>query len=92
VRDSCPADDGGEYGFEIERRVYRLGHFPEGTQLSDRAAKLVGALAQLAEQARILDGDNGLRSEARGQRDLLVGKGTNFLAAQDERADQFVLL
>ena len=85
-------DDGGEHGFEIERRVHRLGHFAERAQLTDRAAKLIGALAQLVQQARVLDGDDGLGGEVRDQRDLLVGKGTNFLAVQGERTDQFVLL
>ena len=41
-----PADDGGEHRFEIERRVYRLGHFAKRTQFLDRAAKFIGALAQ----------------------------------------------
>ena len=40
-------DDGGEHRLEIERRVHRLRHFAERAQLADRAAKLIGALAQL---------------------------------------------
>ena len=85
-------DDGGEHGLEIERRVHRLRDFAERAQFADRAAKLVGALAQFAEQPRILDGDDGLRGEVGDQRDLLVGKRTDFLAVQGERTDQFVLL
>ena len=41
-------DDGGEHGLQIERRVHRLRHFAERAQLADRAAKLIGALAQFA--------------------------------------------
>ena len=76
----CFGDDGREDGFQIERRVHRLRDLAERTQFADRAAKLVGALAQFVEQPRILDGDDGLAGEARDQRDLLVGKGTDFLA------------
>ena len=70
------SDDGGEHGLKIERRVHRLGHFSEGAQISDRAAKLISALAQLVQQARIFYGDDGSRGEVRDQRDLLVGKGS----------------
>ena len=76
-------DDGGEHGFEIERRVHRLRYLAERAKFLDRAAKLVGALAQLAQQPRIFDGDNGLRGEIRDQRDLLIGEGTHFLAIDD---------
>ena len=85
-------DDGGEHGLKIERRVHRLGHFAERAQLADRAAKLVSALAQLVQQSCIFDGDDSLRGKVRNQLDLLVGKGTNFLAKKRERTDQFVLL
>ena len=47
--------------------------------------------AQLVEQPSVLDGDDGLGSEVRDQRDLLVGKRTDFLAENGERTDQFVL-
>ena len=56
-------DDGGQHGFEIERRVHRLRHFAERAQFPDRAAKLVGALAQLVQQSRVLDGDDGLAAK-----------------------------
>ena len=44
-------DDGGEHGLEIERRVHRLRYFAERAQLPDRAAKLIGALAQCRSKA-----------------------------------------
>ena len=65
---------------QIERRVHRLRDFAERAQFADRTAKLVGALAQLGKQPRILDGDDGLGGEVLDQRDLLVSKWTNFLA------------
>ena len=56
------------------------------------ARKIVGALAQLVEQARVLDGDDGLRGEVLDQLDLLVGEGPHFLAIDRDRADQLVVL
>jgi hypothetical protein len=44
-------------------------------EVSSALAEVVGALAKLLEQPRVLDGDNGLRGEVRDQSDLLVGKG-----------------
>ena len=73
-------DDGGEHGLAVERRIHRLRDFAERAQFADRAAKLVGALAQLREQSRVFDGDDRLRGEIRQQLDLLVGEWTNFLA------------
>ena len=80
-------DDGREHGFEVERRIHRLRYFTERAQLADRSAELVGALAQLVEQPRILDGNHGLVGEARDQRNLFVGEGTDFLAEHGERTD-----
>ena len=85
-------DDGGEHGLQIERRVHRLGHFAERAQFLDRAAKLIGALAQLCQQPRVLNCDDRLAGEARYQRDLLVRKGSDLVARQSEGADQFVFL
>ena len=47
--------------------------------------------AQLVEQPRILDGDDGLRGEVLNQLDLLVGEGPNFLALDSDSADQFAV-
>ena len=63
-------DDGGKHGFEIERRVHRLRYLAERAKFLDRAAKFIGALAQLRQQSRIFDGDNGLRGEICDQRRL----------------------
>ena len=57
------ADDGSEYGFEVERRVHRLRYFAERSQLAHRAAKLIRALAQFLEKSRILYGDDRLSGE-----------------------------
>ena len=57
---------------------------------SDR--QIVGALAQLVEQPRILDGDDGLGGEVLHEIDLLVGEGADLLAVDDDRADQLIVL
>ena len=43
-------------------------------------SQIVGALAQLVEQPRVLDGDDGLRGEVLHQLDLLVGERADLLA------------
>ena len=56
---------------------------------SDRS---VGALAQLVEQPRVLDGDHRLRGEVLHQLDLLVGEGPHLLAVDNDCADHLVVL
>ena len=65
---------------------------PLTLQVRHRAAELIGALAQLVEQPGILNGDNGLGGKILNDVDLLVGEGTDFAAANRERADQLVVL
>ena len=85
-------DDGREHGFEVEGRVHRLRYLTKRAQFADRSAELVGALAQLVEQPRILDGDHRLVGEGSHQIDLLFGEWPDLLATQIERTDQFVVL
>ena len=51
---------------------------------------LLQRFAQLVEQARVLDRDDGLGSEVFDQFDLLVGERTDLLAIDGDRADQLV--
>src|SRR6478752_6970102 len=53
---------------------------------------LLQRFAQLGKQARVFDGDDGLGSEGRHQRDLFVGKWANFLTKDCKRTDKFALL
>ena len=48
--------------------------------LLQRLAQIIGALAQLVEQPRVLDGDDGLGGEVLHQLDLLVGEWADLLA------------
>ena len=60
--------------------------------LLQRFGEIVGALAQLVEQPRVLDGDHRLRGEVRHQLDLLVGERPHLLAIDADGADQLVVL
>ena len=53
---------------------------------------LLQRFAQLVEQARVLDGDDGLGGEIRDQLDLLVGERAHLLAVDGDGADQLVFL
>ena len=86
------ADDGGEHGFEVERRIDRLGDLAQRPELADRLLQIVGAGAQFVEQADVLDGDHGLVGEVGHQLDLLVGEGADLLAIDADGAGQFVFL
>ena len=55
-------------------------------------SQIVGALPQLVEQPRVLDGDDRLGGEVLDQLDLLVGERPDFLAVDDDRADRAPLL
>ena len=57
-----------------------------------RFAQLIRALAQLVEQARILDGDDRLRREVCHQLNLLVAKGAHLLAIDEDGANKDAFL
>src|SRR5262245_37752670 len=73
-----------------------------GLQVEGRAADdlehvggrglLLEGLSQLVEQARVLDGDNGLGGEILQQLDLLVGERTHLLAIDNNYANRLALL
>src|SRR6476469_8179043 len=77
---------GVEHRLQIECRATNdLKHVGGGGLLLQR-------FAQLVEQARILDGDDGLRGEVLNQLDLLIGERPKLLAEDAEGTDQFALL
>ena len=53
---------------------------------------LLQRLAQLVEQARVLDGNDGLLGKIADQLDLRVRERTDFLAKEIERPNQLVVL
>ena len=70
------------------------GSFTIGTQSTVRApASLAScALAQLVEQARVLDGNDGLRGEILDQLNLLGGERADLLPVDADCPNQLVLL
>src|SRR5262245_21600836 len=54
--------------------------------------KVVGTLAQLVEQARVLDGNHSLLGKIVDQLDLLVGKRPHLLAIDGDRAEERTFL
>ncbi len=76
------ADDGVERRAELvrhrgqERRLVLVGHL-----------ELASLLANLAHEARVLDGDDRLVGKGAQERDLLVGEAAGRGPADDDRAD-----
>jgi hypothetical protein len=84
---------GLEHGLQIARRTADdLEHLRRGRLLLQRFRELDGALTQLVEQPRILDGDDGLIGEIPDEVDLLVAEGAHFLTVDAEGPDQVVVL
>src|SRR5262249_7252651 len=82
-----------KHGFEIEGRTADdLQHVGGGGLLLQRLAQIIRALAQLVEQASILDRDDGLGGEIADQLDLLVSKRAYLLAVDADGANQFLFL
>ena len=76
------ADDG------VERRAQLVRHVGEELRLVlVRDLELPALVLDLAEQARVLDGDDGLVRERLQQRDVLVGERPGVVAADADRAD-----
>src|SRR5262249_8290140 len=75
-----------KHGLQIEcRAAYHLEHVGGRGPLLER-------LAQLIQQAHVLDGNDGLRCEVSHQLDLLVHKWPHLLAVDDNGTDQLLLL
>ena len=82
-----------EHRRDITRRAgYHTQDIADCGLMLQRLAQVIGTLAQLVEQPRILDGDDSLVGEVLHQRDLLIGERPHLGAVDDEGADQLVLL
>src|SRR6516225_7090397 len=57
-----------------------------------RRRLLLQRLSELVEQSRVLNGDDRLSGEVLDEINLLVGEWANFLAIEENSADQFVFL
>ena len=86
-----------QHGREHRRKLARragndLQHLTRRGLLLQRFGEIVGALAQLVEQPRVLDGDDGLRGEVLDQLNLLFGEWRVLPAINDEGADQLIIV
>ena len=76
--------DGIEHRLRVAHRIADdVEHLAGRGLLLQRLGEIVGALAQLVEQPRVLDGDDRLGGEVLHQFDLLVGEWPHLLAVDD---------
>ena len=82
---------GLEHGLKLAgRRADDLQHLGGRRLLLQRLAEIVGALAQLVEQPRVLDGDDGLAGESLQHCDLFVGERPGHKPHDAEQADRLI--
>src|SRR5262249_17602089 len=78
--------NGFEDRLQIERRpTDDLKHIGSGSLLLER-------FTEFAKQSRVLDGNHSLSSEVFDQLNLLIGEGPNFVAIEDNSANQCIFL
>src|SRR5690242_5882512 len=82
-----------QHGFEVESRTADdLEHFCDRRLVFERLFKVARAHAQLAQEPRILDGNDRLSGKILHQRNLLIVERAYLLSKKDERTDYFALL
>ena len=82
----CGFDQRVEHRLQIEGRpADDLEHVARRGLVFKRLFEVAGALAQFAEQPRVLHRDDRLRREVLQQRDLLVGERADLLAINGEQ-------
>jgi hypothetical protein len=69
-----------------------LQHLRSRRLLLERLAQVIRALAQLVEQAGVLDCDDGLGGEMRQQLDLFIAERSNLLAVDNDSTNQLFFL
>src|SRR5262249_3836057 len=82
-----------EYRLQVARRTGDYAQHIGGRRLLLQGlGEIVRALAQLVEQASVLDGDDGLPREVRHQLNLLGSERPHLLAVDADRAEQSAFL
>src|SRR5215472_10712512 len=76
----------------VKHRLQIEGRAADDLEHVGSGGLLLQRLAQLVEQASVLDGDDGLGREILNQINLLVGERLSLLAIDIDSADQTVLL
>src|SRR6202043_1101503 len=81
--------EGVEHRLQVEGRAADdLEHVAGRGLVFERFFEIAGALAQFAEQPRILHRDHRLRRKVLKERDLLIGKRPSLLAVNDKNTDE----
>ena len=91
--DGCPirlAQLCGRLNQRIEHRLQIEGRAADDFEHVGGGGLLLQRFAQLVEQPRVLDGDDGLAGEILDQLDLLVAERAHFLAVDDDGTGQVV--
>src|SRR5260370_24271140 len=89
----CGFHQSSKPDLQINRRTADvLQHLSGRCLLPKRFDEIGGALAEVAEKPRVLDGDDGLGGKVLQQRNLRVAKRPNLLAVDEKAANQLVLL
>ena len=76
----------------VEHRLQIEGRAADDLEHVGGGGLLLQRFAQLVEQPRVLDGDDGLSGEVSDQIDLFFSKGPNFLPVNYDCANQPVVL
>ena len=88
----CLAQSPGRFDERVEHRLQVESRAANDLEHVGSGGLLLKRFAQLVEQPRVLDGDDGLRGEVCDQLDLLVGERAHLLPVDADCADQLVLL
>jgi hypothetical protein len=86
------ADANGVLQHSLKHRLQLTGRTADHLENLRRRGLLLQRLAQLVEQARIFDSDDGLLREIADQLDLFVCEGSYLLAVDGNRADHISFL
>jgi hypothetical protein len=81
-------DDGGKYGFQIERGIDGAQDFFQRLEFGDRACQFGGAGLQFAEGGDAADGDHRLLGEGLQQFDMSIGEGVDMRVDEHDDADR----
>src|SRR5262249_50058417 len=83
---------GSRFDQRLQHRLEVEGRAADDLEHIGSGGLLLQRLPQLAEQPRVLDGDDGLAREVRDQLDLFFAERSNFLPIDRDRTEQLTFL
>src|SRR3954467_10468365 len=87
----CTTEPIGTFGYSIECWLHVGGRTGNDAEYLSGRGLLLQSLLRLADQARVLHRDDGLRREVLQQRDLLIGEGAHFLPVDCENPQHSIV-